>query len=271
MKALLAAASLALTLPGAPLRAEEHAGSLFDTLRMGDLLSIMREEGFIAGQDLAPEVAGDVQAWDDALSVIYDEAWMRQTVLDGMNDALAPEEIAPIEEFFEADPGRGFVELELSARQAFLDPSVEEGAKDRVAAARSEADETLALVERYIAVNDLIEANVVGALNSNVAFYEGLVAGGAFDFDVTEEQILADVWAQEGEIRTSTEAWVTSFLFLAYGPQDPEALETYIAFSESEPGRDLNRALFAAFDGLFEQISFNLGRAAAGLMGSEEL
>ena len=44
-----------------------------------------------------------------------------------------------------------------------------------------------------------------------------------------------------------------------------------IAFSESDPGRALNRALFAAFDARFVEISRALGLAAARYMTTSEL
>ena len=120
-------------------------------------------------------------------------------------------------------------------------------------------------------MNNLVETNVAGALNTNLAFYYGLLDGGAFGGALTEDQILADVWSQEQEIRENTSEWIYSFLFMAYQPLEDEDLEAYIAFSETEAGEDLNRAMFASFDRLFEGISRSLGRAAANEMTAEEL
>jgi hypothetical protein len=95
--------------------------------------------------------------------------------------------------------------------------------------------------------------------------------GGAFPAEMTESDILSDVWAQEPEIRANTEEWIYSFLIMAYDPVAPEDIEAYIAFSETDAGRAANRAIFAAFDGMFEDISLALGRAAARYMATQEL
>ena len=88
---------------------------------------------------------------------------------------------------------------------------------------------------------------------------------------MSEEQILTDVWAQEGDIRESTTEWIYSFLYMAYGPLGDADIQAYITFSETEAGGDINRAMFESFDRLFEGISQSLGRAAAMEMTSQEL
>ena len=108
-------------------------------------------------------------------------------------------------------------------------------------------------------------------LNSNVAFYRGMSEGGAFPATLTEQEMLRDVWGQEADIREETETWLYSYLALAYEPLAPEDLDAYIAFSRTEAGGVLNRALFTAFDGMFAEISFALGRGAAQFIGGQEL
>lgn len=88
---------------------------------------------------------------------------------------------------------------------------------------------------------------------------------------MTEEQILSDVWAQEPDIRFNSTEWLYSFLLMAYAPLSDEELETYITFSESEVGQDINRALFAAFDQMFIDISRALGLASAEMMVVQDL
>lgn len=127
------------------------------------------------------------------------------------------------------------------------------------------------LLEEFVEVNDLIESNVMGAMNSNYAFYIGLMEGEAFGDGLTERDILADVWEQEAEIRADTEDWVYSYLALAYDPLTDEDIEAYIALSETEEGRALNRAMFAAFDELFVSISRRLGYGAAGFMAGQDI
>ena len=111
----------------------------------------------------------------------------------------------------------------------------------------------------------------MGAMNANLAFYRGLSESGAFPAEMTEDQMLSDVWAQEPDVRAETTDWLYPFLSLAYQPLSDDQLEAYIAFSETAAGDRLNGALFAAFDKVFTQISYDLGRAAAGQMQGEDI
>ena len=163
------------------------------------------------------------------------------------------------------------VGLEVSARRALLDDAVEEASEDAAAIAAADGDPRLDLVAEFVEVNNLVETNVAGSLNSNLAFYEGLVAGRAFGGALTEEQILTDVWSQEADIRENTTEWLYSFLFMAYAPLEDADLDAYIAFSQTEAGEQINRAMFESFDALFTGISRSLGRAAAAEMTTQEL
>ena len=72
---------------------------------------------------------------------------------------------------------------------------------------------------------------------------------------MTEDQILTDVWSQEADIRENTTDWLFSFLFMAYAPLDDADLEAYIAFSQTDAGETINRAMFDSFDELFTGIN----------------
>jgi len=284
----LVAPVLALTIMACPLYAQtdpvtdpvgepqaEVAASdaLFAALALPDLIDIMREEGMEYGRqintDLFPNQGG--AEWHAAIANIYDSERMQTEVRAALAEALTGQDVAPMLAFFETEPGLSFVALEVSARRALLDEAVEEASKE--IAAIEIADETprYQIITRFIVANDLIETNIVGALNSNFAFYRGLMRGDALPVELTETEILADVWAQEPEIRASTTEWVYSFLLMAYQPLTEADLEAYIAFSETEPGRALNRAIFAAFDGVFEDVSERLGFAATRYMVGQAL
>lgn len=83
--------------------------------------------------------------------------------------------------------------------------------------------------------------------------------------------MLAEVWAQEPDIRAETESWLYPFLALAYKPLSDADVEAYLAFSESEAGRAMNAAMFAAFDEVFREISHDLGRAAAEMLSGRDI
>jgi hypothetical protein len=178
--------------------------------------------------------------------------------------------VADLTAFYDSDLGRRIAEGEIAARQAFLEPGVEEAARERARLEAAEASDRIALLSEFIAVNDLVERNVSGALNSNFAFYRGLADGGAFETDIPEDLMLTEVWGQEAEIRSDTTEWLYAYQMLAYDDLSDAEMGRYIAMSETRAGQALNAALFQAFDVLFERISYDLGQAAATFIAGED-
>jgi hypothetical protein len=185
--------------------------------------------------------------------------------------ASDPAAVSAILGFFDTQTGKHILELEVEARRSLMDAAIEDAAKARVVDMQAAGDPRIAAVEQFADVNDLVESNVSGALNANLAFYQGLAESGALGEDMTESQMLSDVWGQEPEIRAETEDWLYPYLVLAYGPLSDEELASYTAFCETAAGQKLNRALFAAFDNVFTVISRDLGRAAARQMMGEDI
>lgn len=244
-------------------------------LRLDEVMAVMRDEGLKYGGDLEGELfpAAGGARWAAAVDDIYDSGAMlrrfEQVFAPGM--AADPQALDATLDFFGSERGQRIVELEIAARRALLDEAVEEVAEARVQEMRSTDDPRLDLILRYAEVNDLIEQNVAGALNSNLAFYRGMVEGGAFEGGLTESEMLADVWSREEEVRNDTEEWLLPFLAMAYDPLTDDDLLAYVAFSGTPPGQTLNTALFAGFDALFEALSRDLGRAAAQMMSGQDL
>jgi hypothetical protein len=194
---------------------------------------------------------------------------MEETVREGFAAAMAGTDPAPLIAFFDTPEGQRLVSLEISARRAMMDEDVEEAARDDYLSRAQDPDDRFLLVREFVEVNDLVEANVTGALNSNFAFYSGLADAGALE--MTEDEMLAEVWSQEEETRADSRDWLMGFLLLAYDPVAPELLEEYIALSQTEAGRAMNRALFAGFDRMYAEISYALGLALAREMQATDL
>jgi len=147
---------------------------------------------------------------------------------------------------------------------------VEEAARETyLAMLDQEADARMQQINMFVEVNDLIESNVVGALNSNFVFYRGLVDGGASE--LSDGDILRDIREQEEETRNETREWVYGFLLMAYRPVDDAVLAEYIDISGTDAGEVLNRALFAGFDRMYTDISYAPGLALAREMQVQEL
>jgi hypothetical protein len=120
-------------------------------------------------------------------------------------------------------------------------------------------------------VGDLVESNVMGTLNSNLAFFRGMAATGGETFGMTEADMLDEVWRGEAEARDQTVDWLFPFLTLAYQPLTDAELQAYVDFSDTAAGRKVNAAMFAAFDSMFDRISEELGRAVALQMKGQDI
>ena len=252
---------------------EAKVDALFDALGMPQMLEIMREEGLVYGETLAVDMLpnGGSDQWDAAVSSIYDVEMMHEEVRGALGEALEGDDVDAMLAFFTSEQGEKIIGLEVSARRALLDKAVEEASKENAAIAMMDQSPRYLMVKEFVDANDLIEANVVGSLNSSYAFYMGLIDGGAMPAGVTAETALQDVWAQEPDVRANTTEWVYSFLFMAYQPLSDAELGAYIAFSETEAGQDMTQALFTSFNGMFDDISRALGLASSRFMISQEL
>ena len=268
---------MAASLIAAPLWAqpseETKVDNLLEALGMPEMIEIMREEGLSYGDTLAEEMlpGGPTDQWSMAVSAIYDTEMMYEEVRGAFGEAISGDDIDAMLAFFNSETGQRIIGLEVSARRALLDDAVEEASKESAAIATMNETPRYRMVQEFVEVNDLIEANVVGSLNSSYAFYMGLIDGGAMPAGVTAEIALQDVWAQEDDVRSDTTEWVYSFLMMAYQPLSDAELQAYIEFSKTDAGQDMSDALFAAFDGMFDDISRGLGLASSRFMISQEL
>lgn len=251
--------------------AAEPVDDLLAALHAQDISAIMEEEGRSYGVNLDADFlngeggeffASQVAEAYAAKSMI---ANLRRSLVEQMDAAEIEASLA----FFNSAEGAQAIDLELSARRAFMDEAIEAAAGDTYESLKSSKAGKYDAVARFIEVNKLVDLNVRGALSSNYNFYHGMVSGGAYQ--MTEEQIRSTVYEDADDIRTDTETWVFSYLLMAYGPLSEADLDAYIAYSESDAGQALNTALFAGYDKIFDSISFQLGQAVARALKSAEL
>lgn len=254
-------------------------GALADPARISELLGntrlfgILQREGEAYGDDLAREMlqGGASTGWRAEVAAIHAPERLLPEYRRVFDAALAASDQAAIERWLAADLGRRMVALELSAREAMLDPGKEEAAIAAAEAADAKGDKRLAAVRRLIAASDLIETNVAGGLNANLTFYRAMNEGGAFPYAVSEAEMLADVAADEESIREEVTAWIEGYLYTAYAPLSMSELEACADFAASPPGKALLAAQFAGFDVVYERTSHDLGAALARQLTSSEL
>ena len=83
--------------------------------------------------------------------------------------------------------------------------------------------------------------------------------------------MLADVVTQESEIRDESAEWLGAYLYMAYQSLSQEQLETYAELYRSDQGQAVNAAIFQAYDQMYEELSYLLGRAVADQMRGQDL
>jgi len=264
-----------LLLPAQMLAAQEDAKitQLTELLQLQPLFDVMRDEGVAYGDDLDREMLGGAGGihWQRTIQDIYEPGRIWQTFLPGFKDKLRGADIDAMIVFFESDLGQKAVSLEVEARRALLDKAIEDASKEQYHALSESGSSRMKLLEDMIEANDLIEFNVMSALNGSYAFYTGMIDGRAFETPPSDAEVLKDVWAQEDEIRLDTNEWLYSYMLLAYQPLTDDELRAYIDFSKSKAGRALNAALFAGFDDVTVTVSKALGLTVAQFMHGEEL
>ncbi|MEM9971237.1 MAG: DUF2059 domain-containing protein [Pseudomonadota bacterium] len=249
---------------------EEEIDTLFEAMRINDLIVLLRDEGLAQSADLSEQMFPErARGWARVVSGIYNVPDLTRSFRQGFGETLADDDITPLIDFFSSETGAEIVELELAARTALLDPATEEAAKEAYQVMVEADRERVEFIEAYVEANDLIELNVMGGLNSSLAFYNGLLDGGALE--MSQDDMLREVWRQEDDIRSDAGEWLFAYLGLAYRPLDLDALESYVQLSESEAGADLNSAMFAGFDAVFQRVSYEVGASAAQFAEGEDL
>lgn len=264
-------ASLLLTVGTVSAQSASLMDRYFAALDMDTVFEVLRQEGVQSGQDLTED--GGVSpspAWTARLERVYDTEKAKRAFREGMAGIDGIEDSEPAVAFFETELGARIVQIELDARRALMGDDAEDAAEAKVVQIRKEDPALFLMYQEFIKVNGLIESNVAGALNSNLAFYRGMATNDSYADSMTEEFMLTSVWEQEPEIREEMEDWTINFSSIAYESLTKAELQSYIDISETEAGQRLNRVLFAGFDRMFEVQSFELGRATAEFMLGED-
>jgi len=266
---------LGLALSAFQSRADDAAeiAAIGAALDLPSTFAILQAEGAHYGEELAAEILPDgaTAAWRGDVERIYDPARIEPLFRDRLAKGLAGTDLAGIRTFVESDLGRRLVTLELSARRALLEPSVEDASLLKLEEMHETRDPRLGRIEALLTAGDFVEENVASAMNANLAFYKGLADGGA-DLDTTGgSDMIADVWAQEDDVRSETTQWLMQMLVLAYAPLDDAEIDRYTAFVASPAGKALNRALFDAYGEVFDDVSYRLGREAARILTGQDI
>lgn len=239
----------------------------FELMRLDEMVQVIREEGLITDAFLPDEMmlGQGGAAWDAELVQIYNTENMINTVRAGIARSLGATDLSGMITYLESPTWQEAVDLELMARTAMLDPDVEAAAYETYYDTYLKKSHRMRDLEELVDTADLIESNVVGALNGMLQFNLGLMAAGV-DIGFSEDELLTQIWADEEFFRQDVTEWLFAFLLLAYDPMERSMLRDQIAYFATDEGQRLNRAMMDGFDALFDDISFQLGVAIGEMM-----
>lgn len=243
-----------------------------DLIGIERLVGVMSLEGIADGQGLPEEAFGVLpgDGWGETLAEIYDADTMRAATEAAFMDAFEPRHRDEVEEFVASDAWQNAIDLEVAARMALLDPEVEEMVFDN-ADRDSIRDGTRARkIRRLIREAEMLDYNVESNLNSMLAFYLGLGDGG-FGLELSEDDLYAMILSEQEGMEQDIQDWLFAVLMMAYDPLSNRHLDQQIAFWQTTEGAAFNAALFRAFDVLFSDLSYELGKAAAQVMNETAL
>lgn len=244
--------------------------ALEESLGLGALFGVIAREGHLYGEGLDQGLLGGRGGlrWQASVARIYQPDVLRARFSQAMSEALAgrPEVLADAVAFFSSPTGKAIVAREIAARETLLEPDNKEAAEVAAGKLRDARAPRLRLIRNLIDASDLIEGNVASGLTGSAAFNEALAATLPPEQRLPEADRMAQVWAQEAEIRASTTSWLLTFMTEAYAPLSDAELEQFLAFSKSESGRALNQALFTAYGETFRVVMQELGHEAGQVL-----
>ena len=249
---------------------------LWRVLQLDDLMPIMRDEAVAEAksmQDLIVQRGGD-DRWIQIVERNHEPARLERLFHSGVKKSDFSEHPALIDSaliFYETPLGRRMLSLETSARRVMLDDDAKTDARGSFSEAASTNSPRIAQIRRLIDQADLIGPNVAGGMNAALAFARGYDEGGGYTTPMSEAEMLSETWAQELMIRAEALGWLEAYLYLAYSPLSDAELDQYIDFAASPSGQALADVLFAGFDAMFEQTSYEMGLAAAGQIQGHRL
>ena len=269
----VATAMMAVTMAlSVPYAAQAESGAqdadieaLLQVLLFPDVSKVLCDEGRGMADDFVEAGYGVPKpAWQNMLDRLYDPETMATAFRSEMSKALEGADLTPMVAFYTTDLGQTIAQLELDTRKAMTGDAAQAAAGEAWAAL-DPGTKRAKLIEDYVQTNDLVEMNVVGAMNSDIAYYRGLWTMTGSDV-MSESDLIREIWSTEPEVRADVSEWVYGFSTLAYDSLSDEEFARYVEFSRSEAGRQLNFALFAAFDAVYADLSRGLGAGTSMLM-----
>lgn len=266
--------AIAQTLAPLVTRTDEAVfAELGEKLQISRLMEQLRQEGLNGAVKLAAQFDIDgTGGFQVQMNELFDVAAMEAMFLAQLQQALQhdPETLQAVLTFFASPLGQKAVLAEIAARQEVTGDTGKAAAKALYEAISTKDPQRRDLLDGMITAGDLVEFNVMGGLNANLAFLKGMAATGALG-ELPESEMVAQVWRDEEALRKDSAEWLTGYVAVAYRDLTLAELQEYSDFLASRTGKKLNAALFAGFDTLFLGLSGQQGRITGQLMQGDEI
>ncbi|MFN7003460.1 MAG: hypothetical protein ACK4NW_08535 [Roseinatronobacter sp.] len=255
------------------------ADDISEAFFLPELFDIMATEGrnSVVADGATPLQGSALVQFEQDVHMIYAPDRMLTAFVGTLDAELAdkPDVRADALAFAATELGQRILRLEIAARQALIDDDVDYVARDVLSEARSAGADArlgqrLEQVRARIDANELLELNVSLGLNTSYAYYRGMMSEDAV-FGLSGELLLQLVWEQEPSIRADIEDWIESYFLMAYQPLEPAEMDAFVSYVATPLAQDFNRAMFRAFDTVFSEISFQVGKALGRRLRAEEL
>ncbi|MBY5932532.1 DUF2059 domain-containing protein [Tateyamaria omphalii] len=233
---------------------------LLDAMGVPQLIEAFVAEGRDAGQSIDNAFLNGQggAVWADTVTRLYDpqrmESELRSVMAEELDAGIAEQALL----FFESELGTRIIALEVEARHAFLNDTVEEAAKSAPTASGE-------MVSDYLLTRNLIERNADVAVAAQAAFLDGMAdASGLSDDPPDMERLRA-------RVLVDTESWLRGYNALVQSALSEDDIAIYISFWKTEVGAKVDDALFLAFGQSYTTLSYALGQAAGRLLPQNEL
>ncbi|WP_299297828.1 DUF2059 domain-containing protein [uncultured Tateyamaria sp.] len=233
--------------------------AVVDALGVPELIRIFASEGAESGAFVDEAYLGGQggDVWAETVRRLYDPTRMEQEMRAVMQAQLDPDMAEQALLFLQSDLGAKAIALEVQARQAFTDDTVE-------AAARSAPSAQSEQVTKYLGARALVARNTDVGVAARIAFFEGLIDGaGTGD--------LPDTDALRAAIAEDSEGWLRGYYALIQSAMTADEVAVLTAFWKTDVGDAVDDALFEAFGQSYVTLSYAIGQAAGRLAPQNEL
>ena len=245
---------------------------LYSALRLDEIVQIIKTEGIHEANTTAEiylKSKGQTGTFRKDIEKLYDRTNISTFLLDGVANRLTEDDAQSALAFYSGSLGAKIAQLEASARLAISDDAVESVAIEIAKAAGSKDHQRYKTLTKNIEDLELVEHNMKGAFASQYGFLTELSQ--ADDIDLSQDQILSMLSANEQKLRGEISAWLIGYSYMAYQPLSDEELDAYLDFLTSKPGKALHKALFDVFNALSVETASALGVLIAATREARDL